>query len=490
MRTFAALIVGWLVAAPSFAGPWLDPGDTGLRHDVQILADAGVLQAPVSTWPLSVGGLQAALKPEGIELRPEERAALARVEARLEREMVIDDVVFHTRMSATEHPRVARSFEDTPRESGEVGAGIEWTGQRFAARLQAQWVNDPDDNKDWRVDDSYLGFILGNWMVAASTSDRYWGPGWQSSMILSNNARPIPAFTVERNEAKPFSSRWLSWLGPWDAAFLWGYLDDDREIDSARVFGLRFDARPLQGLEVGFSGLGLWCGSGQDCSGDEWVDLVTGSGTTKEYDRIFGFDVRWAARPWGFPLAGYSHIVGEDFGDGSTRLFFPNKILGQFGVETWGNWDGLGSYRIFLEWADTECDFALWRAATGDGDGGKPGCAYRNQRYKSGQTYRGRSYAHSIDQDSSVAMLGLVLQDTRDHSWLATLAYGTLNRRGAKRNTVARNETDYAEFEVSHRRGFWIGDLKVGLGYEYRDDQVEDQTDHDLRAFAEWRIAY
>ena len=127
---------------------------------------------------------------------------------------------------------------------------------------------------------------------------------------------------------------------------------------------------------------------------------------------------------------------------------------------------------------------------TGDGDGGKPGCAYRNQRYKSGQTYRGRSYAHSVDQDSSVAMLGLVLQDTRDHGWLATLAYGTLNRRGANRNTVARNETDYAEFEVSHRRGFWIGDLRLGLGYEYRDDQVEDQTDHDLRAFAEWRIAY
>jgi hypothetical protein len=164
--------------------------------------------------------------------------------------------------------------------------------------------------------------------------------------------------------------------------------------------------------------------------------------------------------------------------------------MGQFGLETWGDWDGVGSYRVFLEWADTECDFELKRKLTGEGDGGKPGCAYRNQRYKSGQTYRKRSFAHSFDQDSSVATLGLVLRDERDRSWLATLAYGNLNRRGANRSTVVRNKTRYAEVELSHRRGFFIGELGLGVGYEYLDDRVEDQTDHDLRLFAEWKVAY
>jgi hypothetical protein len=490
MRILASAVLGCLLTANAAAGPWLDPGDSALRSDIQLLADAGVLRAPVSTWPLSVGALQTALDPAGIELRPEELAALMRVNRRIERETDVDEPIFRALVSAAEHPRKIRTFEDTPRESGEVGAGVEWTGNRFAARIQGQWVNSPDDGKQWRADDSYLGFALGNWMFAASTSQRYWGPGWQSSLIFSNNARPIPAFTIERNMTPAFSSKWLSWIGPWDFAFLWGYLNDDREIHDARIIGMRLDARPLRGLEIGFSGLGLWCGSGQDCGADEVFDLVSGSGTSDEYDRIFGYDIRWAGRPFGFPFAVYSHLVGEDFGDGPTRLLVPNKLLGQFGFETWGDWTDVGTWRVYLEWADTECDFELKRKLTGEGDGGKPGCAYRNQRYKSGQTYRKRSYAHSFDQDSTAVSLGFILQDVRDHGWLATAAYGELNRRGADRSTVVPNKTRYAAIELSHRRGFLGGDLFVGAGYEYLDDQVEDQTDHDLRLFAEWRVAY
>ena len=35
------------------ADPWLAPGNEGLRADVQLLADAGILRGPVTTWPMS-----------------------------------------------------------------------------------------------------------------------------------------------------------------------------------------------------------------------------------------------------------------------------------------------------------------------------------------------------------------------------------------------------------------------------------------------------
>ena len=38
---------GWRIA-----DPWLAPGDEGLRSDIQLLADAGILRGPVTTWPL------------------------------------------------------------------------------------------------------------------------------------------------------------------------------------------------------------------------------------------------------------------------------------------------------------------------------------------------------------------------------------------------------------------------------------------------------
>jgi len=190
------------------------------------------------------------------------------------------------------------------------------------------------------------------------------------------------------------------------------------------------------------------------------------------------------------PIALYTHWVGEDFGDGTTRKLVPAKLLGQFGAETWGYLNGLGSVRFFAEWADTECDFEFYRTISGEGGGGVPGCGYRNATYQSGETYRGRSFAHSLDQDSSVASFGGLLNDKKDRSWFATLAFGKLNRRGATKSTVSRNEADYAEVEVSHGRTLGGGNLRLGLGYEYRDDQVTNNKNDDIRAFFEWRVKY
>ena len=493
MHRILTLAVGLLLTQGAPAGPWIDPGDAGLRHDIQVLADAGLIAGPVSTWPLATADLMGVLDASPLGLTETERSALGRLKDRLREATVVGDVKFMAHASAAEHPQEIRSFQDQPRDNGEIGAGIEWTGERYALRLQGQWVSDPDDGKKWRADNSYAAVALGNWMLAASTSERYWGPGWQSSLILSNNARPVPAFTLERNLTTPFETRWLSWLGPWDLAVLWGFLDDDRAIPNTRVFSWRFDFRPLRSLEIGTSFMGLWCGSGQDCGLDELGDLVSGSGGSgssdnAEFDRLGGFDVRWSSRLFGTPFALYTHIIGEDFGDGETRLIIPSKILGQFGAETWGYRDGLGSYRLFFEWADTECDFSLYRNVSSDGGGGKPGCAYRNSKYRSGETYRGRSIAHSFDQDTSIYTIGGILNDVDNHSWYATVNFGNINRNGAHLSTVATNKTSYQAIELMHRRSFGSFVVGLGLGFEHRDDKVTDQTDDDFRGFLELRF--
>ena len=40
------------MSAPVNAEPWVKPDDYGLRADIQLLADAGVILAPVTTYPL------------------------------------------------------------------------------------------------------------------------------------------------------------------------------------------------------------------------------------------------------------------------------------------------------------------------------------------------------------------------------------------------------------------------------------------------------
>ena len=93
----------------------------------------------------------------------------------------------------------------------------------------------------------------GNVTIAASTMDRWWGPGWDGSLILSNNARPMPALTIGRNRTHAFETKWLSWLGPWDLEVMFGQMEEDRVIPNTKFFGMRFTFRPFKSLEIGLS---------------------------------------------------------------------------------------------------------------------------------------------------------------------------------------------------------------------------------------------
>src|SRR5690606_64135 len=51
-RALLVTMAAGLLCAPAAADPWLRPGDTALRSDLYTLADAGVLRAPLTAWPL------------------------------------------------------------------------------------------------------------------------------------------------------------------------------------------------------------------------------------------------------------------------------------------------------------------------------------------------------------------------------------------------------------------------------------------------------
>lgn len=496
MRKRRALImVMTFLAGAAWAGPWLAPGDTGLRHDIQVLADAGVIKSAITTWPLSWGDIADSLDTVGRSLSPIESVALMRLKRRINEETSVGNMSLNLHGSVAEKPRQIRSFEDGPREDGEVGIGASWTGNRFAVNLQGQWVADPQDDREFRPDGSYLGAALGNWMLSVAAMDRWWGPGWQGSLIMSNNARPVPSVAIERNSTAPFRSRWLSWIGPWDLVFFYGLLEGGRAISDAQMYGMRVNLRPLRGLEIGFSRAAQLCGDGRPCDLDTFIDSFLGRDNQGENidpadepgNQLGGIDIRWSGKTFGLPYALYTQWIGED-----ENNFFPTQWMGQFGAETWGFWESVGSYRIYIEWSDTECNFKFYRSVRNDDSPGEesPGCAYNHPIYASGYRYRGRSIGHSFDSDSSVFTLGGVLNDNKDRAWIATAAAGNLRRRRTGFSSVAQNKTRYREVEIVHKREAWSGILNVGVGYDSREDTVTDVSDDDVRIFVEWGMSY
>ncbi|MFZ2507639.1 MAG: capsule assembly Wzi family protein, partial [Steroidobacteraceae bacterium] len=354
---FTALVLSCLNAGAACADPWLGPGDGRLRHDLELLSDAGIVRAPLTAWPVSwaeiARDLRAASENPAMPLHV--AAALARVRVAARAATSVGELDLHARIAGSSQPMTLRRFSDVAREEGEISGAAQYTGERFAVRLQATAVADASDGKELRADGSYAGVVLGNWMLSAGLIDRWWGPGWEGSLIYGTNARPIPSITIERNYSDPVEHPWFNWIGQWRLAVTMGQLEGNRDdAPHAQLFGMRATWKPHARLEIGISRSAQWCGDGRPCDAGTFWDLLLGNDNDQQLaeqpgNQMGGFDLRWSL-PWA-PVAVYAQAIGEDEAD-----YLPIKYLGQFGAETWG---GIGerSWRAHVEYADTACAF-------------------------------------------------------------------------------------------------------------------------------------
>jgi hypothetical protein len=486
-----ALSVILLLAAPTaFAGPMIPPGDMALRHDIRLLADHGVITGPVSGWPLAWGPILADLSRAANDANLPDKVldALLRVRARGRWETAVEEIHYNAKIGLAEKPTRIRSFQNTPREDAELSLGLSWIGEYLSIDLNGQAVADPDDGKEFRYDNTSLGVLFGNYAITVNTLDRWWGPGWDGSLILSNNARPIPSITLERNFTDPFETKWLSWLGPWDLSVLFGQFESDRHVADAQFFGLRFDFRPLPSLEIGLSRTAQWCGEGRPCGFDTFTDLFFGrdnrgddglDADDEPGNQLAGIDLRWNLAGFRLPLGVYGQFTGEDEAGG-----FPSRYLALGGIDASGMLGDRWSWRGFVEGAYTKCNFYESDEAFN--------CAYNHSIYQTGYRYRGRAVGHGADNDTLMLSTGLLLIDRDDTQWHGLLRYGELNRGGAadSRNTLTPSKQTLVSVDLLHSRAFRFGVIELGVGFEQLEDDVSGESNNAGRGFLQWRSAY
>ncbi len=459
----------WLAlaaASPLAASPWLAPGDLGLRHDLTLLADAGVLKAPITTWPVSWPDVlrDVEAEPAGA-LGPGTDAALQRVRraARAVSQQGFSGLGFE--VSGAERPTLLRDFSDTPREQGQVAAGGSWLGERFAAGVRVSAVADASDGKSVRLDGSYVGVTLGNLAISASTLERWWGPGWDSSLILSSNARPVPQLVVERKYSNASQLPVLRALGPWRASVSMGQAEGSGvPVPDVRFFAARVTFKPQPWLELGLSRTAQWCGEGRPCDLDTFLDLLVGRDNPGDSqtvaaepgNQMAGYDFRLRS-PWvAAPVAIYGQFIGEDEAGG-----LPAKFIEQLGIEVWGA-AAAGSWRARLEYADTTC-------VPPTGDPLRDCAGYRSNPYPQGYAYRGRIIGHSLDNDGRSWSLGLVLVRPSGDRLSAVARRVELNRDGvpdAQHSTSPAGASELTNYELQWEAMRLGGSVAAGVGYD------------------------
>jgi hypothetical protein len=463
------------------AEPWMAPGNEGLRHDIQLLADAGILTGPVTTWPISWPDILRSLNALAREPQVDAGTlgAFYRVR-RAARVAATPGRTVATRLSLGDEPAPWRGYAQTPRSEGEATMRLGWLGEHVAASLQATYVTEEVDGHRFRPDGSYFGVNVGNFMLSVGYMERWWGPGWDGSLILSTNARPIPSFTIERNYTEPFKTPLLSWLGPWRASIAVGEAEGhDVAVGNVRFLAARVNARPRPWLEFALTRTAQWCGDGRPCGLSTFMDLLIGKDNRDEElgindepgNQMAGYDLRLRS-PWGaLPLAVYAQWIGEDEAGG-----LPSKFIGLMGAEVW--WSALGgSFRLRGEYTDTACGFNLEEPDLN--------CAYRNTLYPQGYSYHGRGIGHSIDNDSR--SLSVAATHTgRAGVYSVVVRRLELNRDGGP-HFITPVPLDLHNVELRASREFSFGTLSFGAGY---DENAGPDLNGGAHGFVTWQQGF
>ncbi|HEU0196337.1 MAG TPA: capsule assembly Wzi family protein [Nevskiaceae bacterium] len=299
--------------------PWLDVGNAGLRSDVELLASYGLVVGPITTWPIParqiLRGLADQKKLEAAP--PAVQSAAERVLAELSHHEGDAGDALHplAAFRTTNQPSLVRPFGDRARDEVDARAGGDYDNDVFSARLlvgdQGQYNG---VHQRFSLDGSYLGARVGNLQFYGGWLDQWYGPGEVSSLILSNNARPFPKIGVMRADPLPFQTRWLSWLGPWQANFFVGLLDGNRIDRDTDFVSLRFDFEPVSGFEVGLMRETEICGYHHPCGVGEYFQLQNTNAHPDKTSNEAGIDFKYTRRVAGVSVSPYVQFMDSDDG--------------------------------------------------------------------------------------------------------------------------------------------------------------------------------
>lgn len=424
-RKLLGLVIG-CAAAVCFcldvarAGPWTEVGDAQLRSDIEILADAGVIDNVTMTWPIPWGGILYRLdQPEALDGQPDYvQDAARRVRDRGMAETQTDELRASLSVDGTNLPDVIRSFDALGRETGQgqVTGEYLWSTTALHLSLGAQTAN-RIDKQTFMPDGSYFAQRIGNAVVYAGYQDHWWGPGWISSMILSTNARPVPQVGFTRLDATPFQSPWLSWMGPWQFDFFAGVLDGPRKDKNTIYDGWRWEFSPFRHFEIAFSLTNEICGEHHPCQPiAEYFHFTNNSSNPAKDKDDFNIDIKYngAFRQWAYQA--YVQFMNQDG---------PNPVIHTrtshlAGASIWFPVKG-GIERLTVEYASSLATEDLWWGST------PYGFSYNDYKYTDGYRYRDRTLGFSLDDDSTLLSLQANFTDNHARSFTLTYHHATIS---------------------------------------------------------------
>lgn len=503
MKKFLFFIIATgLATKAALADPWVDTSNVFLRANIQVLADAGIIKTPVTTFPLMWHDINKDLNNVYLsQLSPNAKEAFLYVRHQLKLAKRNSKLI--TVNLGSDDKRFT-SFGDEYRDANNIKVATSFKSERFAYKVSTSYNPSPIDEDKTRFDDSYGAFFLGNWVFSAGMQQRWWGPSIDTSLSLSNNARPMPALTLSRMSSEPFTIPWTELDIPWTVTTFMAKMDDNRVVKDTLLWGFRLNFKPTQNLEIGISRLAQWAGEGRPRDFGTFVDVLKGldncggNGPSSEEcaagkepgNQLAGYDIRWSTSIYQQPIALYVSVFAED-GDSKSGLNFLTERRYQVGMET--TIHAFNNYwKFYLEGTDTFADCK-------DNPNVKVGnCYYEHHIYQTGLRYNKRSIANLYDNDATSVVLGASTLSSSNTQIEAKVRWLQLNKdnadKGPDNPIIGNTLTSIAEdmimvsAKIQHSYKNWRFTVGSDISRSTFENALKDQTDANVFAQIEYNL--
>lgn len=420
-----ALLSGF-ISFTLHAEPWIDTSDLYLKADIQQLANAGFITTPITTYPLMWADIESNLNNINInKLTSSQTDAYYYIKHQLK--LAKQNLTRFKANIATNDSRFT-SFGDTYREKNSLQIQSSFLNKNFAAKIAPTYTSSNSYGQSSRFDDSYLAAFWGNWVFSIGKQDRWFGPTWDSSFSLTNNARPMPAIAISRKSALPVTIPFTDYDIPWTVTTFMGKMDDERIVKNTLLWGFRINFKPLKNLEIGLSRLAQWGGDNRSTSINTFWDILIGRTNCGIDDLVCnennpnpanqqaGYDFRYSTSLFNTPITIYGQKFAED---GSAEAFrYLTKAQLQLGIDAHITLFNTSS-TLYFEYGDSLADCGV-RDNIGD-------CYYEHSSYLTGMRYHGRTISNLYDNDTKSYVLGIMSTISNNTHITNKLRYLELN---------------------------------------------------------------
>ncbi|EKE83885.1 hypothetical protein A10D4_07056 [Idiomarina xiamenensis 10-D-4] len=462
-----------LLSKPAQASPWIEVDNGYLRQSLLTLANAGIIRAPVNTYPLPWRSIMADLDRVNVaQLSDDLRFAYRHVNHYLNLARGDSQTVLQLAAHSNDDSQTLLGFGDQYHEKARLTIKREIVTHQFAARLQVNRRNHPqEDDNNTTVDGSYVAGMLGQWVVSLDTLPLWWGPGQDSALLMSSNARPLPKIQLSQFRDKPIDFPVLSWLGPLNFTAFVGRMENAYPIDDSYLWGARLSFRPHPAVEIGLN-------QTEQFGGDKLTRMPGNNELVRESidsNRLASADIRISLPAW----HGNTAIYGEVATDNSDSLSSGNAWLA--GTE----WQ-LGSRDYHLTWFFEISDS---QAKCVDSQSQAGNCFYEHEDYEQGYRRFGRAIGSTYDTDSKAHVMGLRWYDASGAGWSLKLRKINFNRDDSQPllggHPYYDRATERKQIDLSRRQPLFGGLLNISV-QAYQEQDARQQYDTEYSAYAQW----